>query len=116
MATNRQSKNKAAAKTTGHQKAKERPLYHANTPLEFLFPRCLSGAGATDGGPSPSPGVSNETSEKEDGAPPAANTLTKAGADAERAGSVGRRHASDSTAGDRVLARACRRARRRRWV
>ena len=45
----------------------ERPLHETDPPLGFVSPRRLSGADSTDGGPSPSRGVSKETSGEKNG-------------------------------------------------
>ena len=57
---------------------KERPLYAPNTPLGFLFPRRLSGAGAADDRPSPSRWVSEKPSENETDSSPAGLADTQA--------------------------------------
>ena len=52
---------------------KERPLYHAHTPLEIGSTWCLSGEGATGSGPSPSCGVSTTLLAMEKGSLPVSN-------------------------------------------
>ena len=65
--------------TTANHQSEERPLYETNPLLGLLSPWRLSGADSTDGGPSPSPGVSKETSEKENGTSPATRSTAAAG-------------------------------------
>ena len=57
---------------------KERPLYAPNTPLGFLFPRRLSGAGAADDRPSPSRWDLEKPSENETDSSPAGLADTQA--------------------------------------
>ena len=63
-----------AKHTTTTPTTKERPLYHAHTPLEIGSTRCLSGEGATGSGPSPSCGVSTALLAMEKDSLPVSNT------------------------------------------